>query len=266
MHIGHSGEPTATLTEVFSSVQGEGPYVGVRQVFIRFYGCHRRCSYCDSPETVPAWQPPGHRPATFRLEAAPGSADFRDEPNPVSIERLIGLVRTFDQPRGLHHSVSLTGGEPLVQSPFLRAFLPALEHAGLRTYLETSGDLFLDLEALLPWLDIAAMDIKLPSATLNEPAWANHRRFLKLCAENEVEVFAKAVVGADTDPVDIRHAAHLIADTAPDTLLVLQPVTPHGEALHPARPAQLLEWQAMARRIIPNVRVIPQCHKMFGAL
>jgi len=262
----HNEESAGTLTEVFSSVQGEGPMIGVRQIFVRFYGCHRRCTYCDSPETVPAWQPPGYRPTSFRLEQTPGRLDFRSVPNPVGVEPLIEILRALDQPLGLHHSVALTGGEPLLQSAFLRNFLPAVEHAGLRTYLETSGDLYLELEAVLPWLDTAAMDIKLPSVTHNEAAWANHRHFLRICVENDVEVFAKAVVSADTDLQDIRHAAHVIADSAPDTLLVLQPMTPHGEARNPPRPDQLLEWQSVARRIIPNVRVIPQCHKLFGAL
>jgi 7-carboxy-7-deazaguanine synthase len=66
-------------------VQGEGPYVGVRQLFVRFYGCHRRCVYCDSPETVTAWQPAGFRPALFRREQTPGHRDFQPADNPVTV-------------------------------------------------------------------------------------------------------------------------------------------------------------------------------------
>ena len=256
----------AHLTEIFSSIQGEGPYVGVRQIFIRFYGCHRRCEFCDSPETVPAWQPPGFKPASFRIETPPGSNCFDRHANPIDVNELAALIGMMDSPRGLHHSVALTGGEPLLHSAFLCDLLPRIEHFGLKTYLETSGDLYHELDRLLPWLDIAAMDIKLPSVTKNEPAWANHRHFLQRCVANEVEVFAKAVVSAATSEDDITQAARIIADIAPATLLIFQPMSPHGEAINPPSPEQLLRWQALAHSLIPNVRVIPQCHKMMGHL
>jgi 7-carboxy-7-deazaguanine synthase len=256
----------AWLTEIFSSVQGEGPHVGIRQIFVRFYGCHRRCAYCDSAETVTAWQPPGYRPAAFRVETTPGRRDFRDAANPVTPDALITLLRAFDRPAGLHHSVAFTGGEPLLHAEFLRALLPRVEHLGLRSYLETAGDLYPQLETLFPWLDIAAMDIKLPSVTGNEPAWGSHRAFLERCVENDVEVFAKVVVSGDTDPAEIEQAAQILADVAPETILVIQPVTPCRDVTNPPSAAQLLDWQAAARRIVPHVRVIPQCHPRMGHL
>ena len=36
------------IIEIFSSIQGEGKYVGYRQVFIRFSGCNLHCTYCDT--------------------------------------------------------------------------------------------------------------------------------------------------------------------------------------------------------------------------
>ena len=188
----------AHLAEVFSSVQGEGPYVGVRQIFLRFHGCHRRCEFCDSPETVTAWQPAGFKPASFRIETPAGSNHFETHANPVAADELAALIGRLDAPRGLHHSVALTGGEPLMHAAFLGELLPRIEHFGLRTYLETAGDLYRMIEPLLPWLDIAAMDIKLPSVTKDDPAWENHRHFLQRCVENEVEVFAKVIVSGET--------------------------------------------------------------------
>ncbi|RYD04476.1 hypothetical protein N752_13975 [Desulforamulus aquiferis] len=36
--------PEANIQEIFSSIQGEGPYVGCRQIFIRFTGCNWQCA------------------------------------------------------------------------------------------------------------------------------------------------------------------------------------------------------------------------------
>lgn len=257
---------TAPLTEWFSSVQGEGPYLGVRQIFLRFYGCHRRCVFCDSPETVTAWQPAGYQPPQLRIERTPGRRDFTSAPNPLSLDAAVALLRDFERRAGPHHSVALTGGEPLLHAEFLRALLPHIEHLGLKSYLETAGDLYPQLELLLPWLDIAAMDVKLPSVTKNEAAWGSHRKFLARCVENEVEVFAKAIVSADTDPADLDAACAMVAEVAPETLLVLQPMTPFGEARNPPQPDQLLEWQARCLARIRHVRVIPQAHKMMNQL
>ena len=44
-------ETRAHLVEIFASVQGEGPWVGERQLFVRFLGCNLDCVYCDAPET-----------------------------------------------------------------------------------------------------------------------------------------------------------------------------------------------------------------------
>ncbi len=257
---------TAPITEIFSSVQGEGPCVGARQLFVRFYGCHRRCAFCDSPETVTAWQPPGYQPPRCRVEQTPGRRDFIEMPNPLPVETLLDWIRALDRQFGPHHAVSLTGGEPLLYPDYLRALLPRIEHFGLKTYLETAGDLYTQLDALLPWLDFAAMDIKLPSVTLNEAAWGGHRKFLARCVENEVDVFAKAVVSADTDPADLDAACAVIRDVAPQTMLILQPMTPFGEARRAPAPHQLLDWQARCLAHIPNVRVIPQTHKMMNQL
>ena len=46
----------AKIREIFTSIQGEGPFVGYKQLFVRFSKCNLNCKYCDtdfSPEFEP---------------------------------------------------------------------------------------------------------------------------------------------------------------------------------------------------------------------
>ena len=73
-------------------------------------------------------------------------------------------------------------------------------------------------------------------------------------------------MSAETPDEDIVKAAGIVGAVEQPILLVLQPMTPGRGGHHAPRPDQLLRWQAMARERAPDVRVIPQCHKMMGHL
>lgn len=36
------------INEIFESLQGEGTHTGVPSVFVRFSGCNKRCTFCDT--------------------------------------------------------------------------------------------------------------------------------------------------------------------------------------------------------------------------
>jgi len=238
----------APVVEVFASVQGEGIYVGCRQVFVRFAGCNLACAYCD---TAYAREEPGF----CRVEDGPGSGRWRHLANPLTPEELAQALAGF--PLHLYHSVSLTGGEPLLYPAFLRRLLPRLKGTRAGIYLETNGTLPAALEAVLDLVDVVAMDVKLPSVTGLRACWDLHRRFLELAARRTV--FVKAVVGPATTVSEVLGAAALVRDVAPDVPLVLQPVGPGG-----THPAHLLELQAAALGLLGDVRIIPQTHRLMG--
>jgi organic radical activating enzyme len=53
----------------------------------------------------------------------------------------------------------------------------------------------------------------------------------------------------------------MVQTAAPEVLLVLQPVTPRGGAMPPS-PRRVLQLQELAKRQHPQVRVIPQVHRL----
>ncbi|MCS6775699.1 MAG: 7-carboxy-7-deazaguanine synthase QueE [Chloroherpetonaceae bacterium] len=250
----------ARLVEVFSSIQGEGVLVGHRQIFVRTYGCNLRCTYCDSPETLKE----SGAPRFCRVEQVPGTGQFLPVPNPVDADTLTGLLQQYlSEP---HHSVSVTGGEPLLQARFLAAWLPAVRAMGLRTFLETNGLLPEHLQRVIDWIDVVSMDFKAPSAIGMdlESVRERHRRFLEIA--RTTSVYVKMVVTPGTTDMEVDAAIDLIASVDAAIPLILQPVTPFGHERIPVPPARLIALQARANRQLKEVRVIPQTHKVMHLL
>jgi 7-carboxy-7-deazaguanine synthase len=248
------------LVEVFSSIQGEGVLVGRRQVFIRTYGCNLRCSYCDSPETLKE----SGTPKECRVEQAAGSWEFDRAANPISAEQLTKIVsRYLGDP---HHSISITGGEPLLHAGFLANWLPEVRSLGLKVFLETNGLLAVHLKRVLHLLDYVSMDFKPPTATgvAAEATWSKHRDFLSVASKTNV--YGKLVVTPSTKDSELDSVIDTIQTVDAGITLILQPVTPFGVESAPVSPARIVELHARAARRLQDVRVIPQMHKIMNVL
>ncbi|MBU5614824.1 7-carboxy-7-deazaguanine synthase QueE [Geomonas azotofigens] len=245
----------APLVECFSSIQGEGVLVGLRQVFLRFSGCNLSCKFCDTPGMSAV-------PDDCLLELTPGRRDFFKVPNPVPLERVATLIESWTAAwPGIHHSISITGGEPLLFGTLLEEWLPVLKKL-LPIYLETNGTLPEALAPLIPHLNSIGMDIKLPSSTGCPELWDQHHAFLELAAMKEV--FVKIVVGQETEDWEIQRSCAMIASVDPAIPLILQPVTRDdgGIGIDALRTLELQELCSSLR----EVRVIPQTHKFMGQL
>lgn len=82
------------VSEIFYSIQGEGPLVGQPSVFLRLNGCNLRCSWCDSKHT---W------------------IDVFDE-NQILIDTF-AVANNLSSFKSNH--IVITGGEPLLQEDAL---------------------------------------------------------------------------------------------------------------------------------------------------
>lgn len=248
-------EKTAPLQEIFSSIQGEGVYVGKRQVFVRFAHCHLKCAYCDTPMTSPTGQ--------CHVETSPGSGEMVQYPNPMTPDTLNGIITSLLQ-TARHHSVSFTGGEPLLYHQFLTHVFPEIQKHS-KTYLETSGTQSEFLESVLPWTDVVAMDIKLPSSTKESPQFENHARFYQtILSRPETECFIKVVFNQDTSREELEAVQAIV--TNPNTPIILQPETSLSDRKVYIQPAKVFEVENFLAAHYQDVRVIPQTHKMLNVL
>lgn len=252
------GAGTVLVSEVFSAIQGEGAHVGRRQVFLRLSGCNIRCGYCDQPEALEL------RAGPCRIELTPGRRDWRVVPSPLPVAEVTGAVDRLWR-AGPHHSVSVTGGEPLAQSGRLAELLPLLKARGHRVHLETNGTLVAGLRRVAPWIDEVSMDLKLDSVDGQRVDPGTQRRFLELAVKS-CAVAVKVVLGPETDPGELEAAVAMVAEAAPAAAVFLQPVTPFAAVTRAPTPDDVLGWQERALALHPDVRVVPQTHKMIGQL
>lgn len=117
------------ISEVFSSLQGEGPSSGAPCVFVRLALCNLRCSWCDTKYT---WD--------FERYS------YADEVTEVPVAQLAAELTAAPEQR-----VVLTGGEPLLQQAGLARLLQLIP-ASVAVEVETNGTLAPD-EALLARVD-----------------------------------------------------------------------------------------------------------------
>ena len=247
----------AHVYEIFESIQGEGLWIGQRHIFVRFQGCDIHCCYCDTP-AARSLKMRASDERYCSVQVRPGQdAERQQVLNPVSEHKLSALCARLIIPGPSHPVLSLTGGEPLLQSHFLARWLPLVKKNYL-IYLETSGIHDKAMKSVSDLVDVVSMDFKLPSATGQRPFWKEHEKFLTACEGREL--FVKAVVTKDTTRVDIQMSARLIANADATIPLVLQPAT---GSYAPAS-AMMLEMQSEALQIIADVRVIPQAHMILG--
>lgn len=106
------------LNEIFYSIQGEGPFIGMPAVFVRLAGCNLACSFCDT--------------------------DFSAQSYVHTPSELLKLIETaLDGSLSyLRPLIVLTGGEPFKQD--LNAILEALTQYGLQVQIETNGSIIYD--------------------------------------------------------------------------------------------------------------------------
>lgn len=119
------------IAEIFTSLQGEGLWLGTPSTFVRISGCNLRCTWCDTPYA--SWNPEG---------------------SVRSVDEITNDVAG----RNVAHIV-LTGGEPMLFDP-VEELASALRERGHTITIETAGTVFRELPC-----DLMSISPKLSNST-----------------------------------------------------------------------------------------------------
>lgn len=127
---------TVRICEIFSSLNGEGKYVGHPTTFIRLSGCPFNCSYCDT------------------LYAKSGGKK-------MSIDNIMAKVNKLG-----NKYVCITGGEPLAQNDTLSLVYELLSFSYIVS-IETSGLVEIEEDGYARTFNYT-MDVKCPSSGISD--------------------------------------------------------------------------------------------------
>ena len=101
------------VSEIFTSFQGEGPYVGVPSTFLRLYGCNLNCQWCDTDIS------------TYEM---------------LSVDDVAEILMTQMEFNNINLLV-ITGGEPTLQMEEIKRLIKEIPE-DIKIQLETNGSIF----------------------------------------------------------------------------------------------------------------------------
>ena len=220
------------VSEVFVSLQGEGPLCCRRAVFVRLAGCNLRCPFCDTEYSL---DPRAGRPL--------GLGELAET---VERER-VGLV-------------VFTGGEPLLQRSALdRAMAYLLERfPWLALQVETNGTLP-PPRVGEEGLSSAVYVVSPKDFPVRVPGARTHPGWLEAARTGRPETYLKPLA---RDPGDVERIARWTRENRiPPWRVYVMPLTTGRET-----PAELLErHRAVAREALRHgLSFSPRMHLLLG--
>jgi len=181
----------------------DGP--GLRLV-VFLQGCPLRCRYCHNPDT---W-----------------ATDAGEDTGVDEVMRRIQRQRPYFGRRG---GLTLSGGEPLLQTDFCRELLRECRGLGIHTALDTSGGVWNEAcREVVDLTDLVILDIKAagPDAwreTTGRDAFASLTGMLAHLRQTARPVWIRQVVakGLNDQPEDMRQLLAMVSDLLLERLELL---------------------------------------------
>jgi 7-carboxy-7-deazaguanine synthase len=159
------------VSEIFYSIEGEGIEIGRPQIFIRLSKCNLRCEWCD---TKYSW----------------------NDGKEMSENQIISEITKYPC-----RSLSITGGEPLLQKEELVELIQRLKKSGYWIQINTNGTIF--DKSIFELVDLVSMDCKCPSSGMQSDldvlrqtkySFASRSQFKFIISDEEDYQYAKKIV------------------------------------------------------------------------
>ena len=236
-------ELKVNLSEIFTSVEGEGIYFGTKTLFVRLAGCHLKCFWCDTP---------------YALSMKDGKEYDISDAIKLIDKNLV--QNTF--------KVNFTGGEPLLQHNAVYEMAKHVRNKGLRTYLESSCFSVERFKEILPLIDICKVEFKLSdSEVVDKEHYSelleNELKCLEEAVKNKKATYIKVVVSKLSDGKEFEELTRMIfKKIRPDDIrgFIIQP------SYGPSEPSMdhLFQFYDTVYPYYEQVRIVPQLHKVMG--
>jgi 7-carboxy-7-deazaguanine synthase len=120
------------VSEIYTSIQGEGVNMGKPSVFLRLWGCNLSCGYTHTDK---GWVPNGGWKCDTTYTWMTRGSDVVD----LSVEEVLDVLDTLGLGNNVRHLV-VTGGEPLLQATELTQLVRSIR--GSTVEVESNATMF----------------------------------------------------------------------------------------------------------------------------
>ena len=240
----HRQEAKVKLSEIFTSIEGEGVLFGTKTMFVRLAGCPLKCHWCDTPYAIP-------------MDS--GGNFSSDDVKKMIADEL--LPHTY--------KVNFTGGEPLVQHEAVIELAQFVREKGIKTYLESACYDSARFAKVLPYIDICKIEFKLRDSKVvdekNYPTLLkNEMECFRMAVEAGKKPYVKVVVTNSSSLIEFESLIKRVRGIAKPWDIAGFIIQPSHKVDEPVLD-RLFAFYDAVYPYYDQVRVIPQLHKIIGA-